>query len=218
MEWHYSTRYSDARGTEVVSLRNDGTKLFIRLRGVSFCGRDFDSLEADSQAAPEALASFDLHRGALCNCTIECEIPVSVVSAGGEATMCALEMRLELGKPAANGGLDRELLALSIHVDGQAFHSAGNSGWFEDELLSLRSLMPSGTYLKACFSCAHSDYSPYGHRMFGGMACFRTLKEEYSRVKDKFDLFRILDKAEVVQETYICPEFAERLPNTGYRG
>jgi hypothetical protein len=217
MEWHYSTRYSDTRGNEMVSLRNDGAKLFVRLRGVTFCGRDFDSLEADSHATSEALATFDLHRGALCNCTIECKMPILVVSAG-EATTCVLEVRLDLGKPAANGGLDRELLALSTLVGGQAFRSAGNSGYFEDELLSLQSSLPSGTYLKTCFSCAHSDYSPYGHGLFGGMACFRNLKEEYSRVKDKFDLFPILDKAEVVQETYLCPEFAKRLPNTGYRG
>ena len=129
-----------------------------------------------------------------------------------------MEMCLELGRPAVNGGLDRQALALSIHVGRQAFRSAGTKGWFEDELLSLQSSLPPGTYLKACINCAHSDYSPYGHRMFGGMACFRNLKEEYSQVKDKFDLFRILDKAEVVQETFLCQEFEKRLPGTGYRG
>jgi hypothetical protein len=50
------------------------------------------------------------------------------------------------------------------------------------------------------------------------MACFRKLKDDYAKVNDKFDLFPILDKAEVVQETYVCPEFAKRRPNTGYRG
>lgn len=75
-----------------------------------------------------------------------------------------------------------------------------------------------GKRLKICFSCSHSDYPPIGHGLFGGMACFRNLKDEYSRVKDKFDLFPILDRAEAVQETYLRPEFAKRLPNTGYRG
>jgi len=50
------------------------------------------------------------------------------------------------------------------------------------------------------------------------MACFRKPRKEYSQVKDKFDLFSIPDMAEVVQETYLCPEFEKRLPNTGYRG
>jgi hypothetical protein len=120
--------------------------------------------------------------------------------------------------PAPNGGLEKEVLTLSLDTDRQVFRSAGNSGWFEDELLSLQSSLPQGTYLKACISCAHSDYSPYGHGLFGGMACFRNLKEQYSQVKDKFDLFPILDQAEVVQETYLCPEFEKRQPNTGYRG
>jgi hypothetical protein len=217
MEWLYPTRYSDGRGTEMASLRNDGATLSLHLRGVTFCGRDFDSLKADSHSAPESLTSFHLHNRALCNCTIECEIPITVVS---ESTMStrALRMQLELGKPIANGGLDREVLTLSLHTEGQAFRSAGNSGYFEDELLSLQSSLPPGSYLKACISCAHSDYSPYGNRTFGGMACFRNLKNEYSQVKDKFDLFPILDKAEVVQETYLCPDFEKRLPNTGYRG
>jgi hypothetical protein len=217
MEWLYPTRYSDGRGTEMVSLRNDGASLLVRLREVTFCGRDFDSLEADSSSAPEALTSFDLHQGSLCNCTIECTMPISVVT-GSRAAICALEVFLELGQPTANGGLDREVLILSILTEAQAFRSAGNSGWFEGELLSLQSSLPSGAYLKACISCAYSDYSPYGHRMFGGMACFRELKEEYSQVKGKYDLFPILDKADVVQETYLCPEFDKRLPNTGYRG
>ena len=217
MEWHYPTRYSDARGTEASNLRNDGARLSVRLRAVTFCGPDFDSLEADSDSAPEALTNFEFQLGALCNCTIECKIPIPIVS-GGKTTLCGLEMRLELGAPVANGGLDRGVLTLSIHVEGRVFRSAGNSGWFEDELESLQSLLPSGAYLKACISCAHSDYSPYGQGLFGGMACFRNLKEEYSHVKDKFDLFKILDMAEVVQETYLCPEFEKRLPNTGYRG
>ncbi len=217
MEWHYTTRYSDSRGIEIASLRNNGARLSLRLRGVTFCGRDFDALEVDSCSAPEALTSFDLHFRALCNCTIECEIPILVVSENATNT-CALEMRLELGKPIANGGLDREVLTLSLHTEGQAYSSVGNSGYFEDELLSLQSSLPPGSYLKACISCAHSDYCQYGNCLFGGMACFRYMKEEYSQVRDKYDLLPILGKAEVVQETYLCPDFEKRLPNTGYRG
>ena len=113
-------------------------------------------------------------------------------------------------KANSYGGLDTEVLTPWLDADGQAFRSAGNSGWFEDELLSLQSSLPQGAYLKACISCAHSDYPPYGYGLFGGMACFRNLKDQHSQVKDNFDLFLILDQAEVVQETYLCPEFEER--------
>jgi len=213
----YPARYTDRYGVESTTLRNNGARLYLRLRGVTFSGADFDSLEPDPHAAPEALATFDLHGGALCNCTIECEIPLPVVQES-RTIASPLEVHLELGRPTATGCLDREVLILSLRLEGQSFRSAGDSGWFEDELLTLQSSLPAGSYLKACIGCAHADYSPYGHGLFGGIACFRNWKEEHSRVKDKFDLFAILDKAELVQETYLCPEFERRRPNSGYRG
>jgi hypothetical protein len=73
--------------------------------------------------------------------------------------------------------------------------------------------------MKCCFNCAFSDYSPAGSGIFGDMLCFRDNKEEYFKVKDKWDLFRIWETmTEHVQETYLCPEFEKRIPGTGYRG
>src|SRR5260221_6389950 len=129
-----------------------------------------------------------------------------------------LQMRLELGSETSNGGLDRELLRLSLAVNGHAYHSSGKTGWFEGELISLHSALPMGAYLIACINCAYSDYSPYGHGLFGGMACFRKFKQQYANVRSKDDLFPILNNADVVQETYLCQEFAKRRPHTGYKG
>src|SRR5260370_20639039 len=92
-----------------------------------------------------------------------------------------------------------------------------SADWFEDELLSLQRALPVGMALKTCFTCAYSDYSPYGHGLFGGMACFRSFKAEYSRVQSKDDLFPLLDKADRVQEPYLCADFDIRKPHTGYR-
>jgi hypothetical protein len=125
---------------------------------------------------------------------------------------------LELGEPRANGSLDRELLALRLSVDGRQYCSSGRSGWFEDELIDIQRQLPEGTFLKACITCAFSDYSPAGHGLFGGLACFRDNKIGYKLVKSKSDLFRIWDtKSEFVQETYVCPEFERRAPHAGYR-
>ena len=217
MDSSYPTKYSDRRGIELTELRNDGRNLSVRLRDVSFGGRDFDGLKAEPGCDDELLSKFTLCRGSLCDCELDCAIPIPVVF-GAEAFVATLRMRLELGVPAANGGLDREQLSLSLAAKGKVYRSAGTSGWFEDELLSLQSNFPPAAFLKACISCAYSDYSPYGHGMFGGMACFRNFKQEYAKVKSKDELFPILDKADVVQETYLCPEFGKRLPRTGYRG
>jgi hypothetical protein len=62
-------------------------------------------------------------------------------------------------------------------------------------------------------------YSPYGHGLFGGLACFRGNKAGYRAVTGKDDLFAVWDTmTEFVQETHLCPEFERRVPGTGYRG
>ncbi len=90
---------------------------------------------------------------------------------------------------------------------------------FEDELLEIQKQLPSGTCMRACINCLYSDYSPYGHGLFGSMMCFRNLKTEYLRVKSKSDFWGVHDRyEEMVQETYFCDEFEPRTPGTGYRG
>ncbi len=106
-----------------------------------------------------------------------------------------------------------------MSLSGYVYRSAGTSGWFEDELLDIQKQLPDGVFLKACITCAFSDYSPYGHGLFGGMLCFRDNKAGYLTVKGKSDLFRIWSTAtEYVQETYLCPEFERRVRGSGYRG
>jgi hypothetical protein len=130
-----------------------------------------------------------------------------------------LEVHLELGEPLPNGCLDRQSLKLRLRFGTQIIASTGRSGWFEDGLLDLQRQMPDHAYMKACINCAFSDYSPYGHGMFGGLACFRGNKAGYRAVTGKMDLFRTWHTmTEFVQETYVCAEFEKRLPGTGYRG
>ena len=53
-------------------------------------------------AATARLASFTLHNGSLCSCTIEAEIPLPIATPGGtEHGM--LTARLELGSPTPKG-------------------------------------------------------------------------------------------------------------------
>ncbi len=73
--------------------------------------------------------------------------------------------------------------------------------------------------MKACINCAFSDYSVYGHDIFGNMDCFRHCKAAYLSVKNKGDYMALrCPVVDRVQETYLCPEFERRTPGTGYRG
>lgn len=213
----YPTIYSDARGSEATTIANDNKTLRLSLRGVEFAGGDFDSLEPMG-AEPEQLQRFTLNQGCLCSCRIECRIPVPVYERG-KLLNGSLAVELVLGNPGANGGLDREELRIVLKYDGQRFVGPGTSGWFEDELLAIQSQLSEGAYIKACINCLCSDYSPYGHGLFGCMMCFRNLKAEYLKVTTKKEFWSVHGRQDrFVQETYLCPEFERRIPGTGYRG
>jgi len=214
----YPARYRDRSGEEVTSIRNDGTVLSVVLRGVEFRGGDFDALEPAFDPDPDTLSSFTLQQNALCSCVIDAEIPVPVVTPEG-ISVGVLAAHLELGDPSPDGGIDREYLSLGLRTGDRVLTSRGWSGWFEDELLDLQGQLPEGTYIKACITCAFSDYSPLGHGLFGGLACFRGNKPGYRAVRSKGDLLRVWGTLTgFVQETHLCPEFERRAPGTGYRG
>jgi hypothetical protein len=214
----YAARYEDRSGLELTSITNDGKRLSLRLRGVEFQGQDFDGLEPEGPLDPARLASFTLNHGELCACVIEAEIPIPIATPGGEVEGM-LRVHLELGGPAPNGGIDREVLELALRIGERCLASSGTSGLFEDELLDIQKQLPPDVYMRACINCAFSDYNPAGQGLFGCLACFRDNKRAYLAVRDKQELFRIWDTmTEWVQETYLCPEFARRAPGTGYRG
>ncbi len=214
----YPGQYRDAVGTEDVLIRNDGKTLRVRIRGIELAGDSFDMLEPVEDAGRAEAAGFRLCLGDLCACELSCELPIPITPP--DATVRGvLRMHLVLGVPDHRNRLDRETLELELRFGDQTVRSSGKSGWFEDELLDLQRQLPEGTFMRACINCAFSDYSPYGHGLFGFMACFRGNKDGYRTVHGKGDLFRIWDTLTgLVQETWLCPEFERRKPNTGYRG
>lgn len=204
-----------------MSIANDGKQLRMVVRDVEFIGADFDALEPALDLADPRLASFTLYRRSLCACHLECDMPLPVV-VGQELINGQLEVCLELGhpRPGGNRGIDRETLHLCFSFGGVSFRSKGTSGgFFEDELRDIQQALPEGAYLKACISCALSDYSPAGNGLFGTLACFRGNKAAYRQITGKYDLLAIWDTmTEFVQETYLCPEFKPRRLGAGYRG
>ena len=219
----YPARYRDRSGEERTTIRNDGRTLTMEVRGVRFRGTDFDGFEPQDVPDPAQLSSFTFLHGSLCFCVIEADIPVPVVTPAGTVDGL-LTFVLELGEPLPTGQMDRERLTLRLTVGGQTYTSHGGTGWFEGEILDVQGKLPPGTFMKACINCAFSDYSPYGHGLFGNMICFRANKAGYLALPSGEDFskdsyFAVMGTvSETVQETYLCPEFVRRKPGTGYRG
>lgn len=215
---NYPAKYQDEFGEEATTIHNDGRSLRMILRGVEFEGAMLDDWVPTNATNHQPTASFPLHRNELHSYTLAFEIPVPVV-VDDRTVPGSLRVHLDLGAPKANGSLDREDLLLELIVEGKTFKSCGKHGWFDDELQEIQPALAEGVFIKSCFNCAFSDYSPAGFGLFGGMACFRNSKQEYLSLKGKAAFFNLREKiAEFVQETYLCPEFEKRVPGTGYRG
>jgi hypothetical protein len=188
------------------------------VRGVEFESSMLDDWEAISPLDATPVASFPLHGNELCSYSLDFEIPVLVV-VSDEILQAILRVHFELGKPKPNGAIDREELQLELLVEGRSFKSRGKYGWFEDALREIHEVLPAGMFIKSCFTCAYSDYNPAGSGLFGCMACFRNNKQAYLSLKGKAAYFNLQKEiAELVQETYLCPEFEKRVAGTGYRG
>ena len=214
----WSGWYRDRYGSEPIVIDNDGHRLVTRVRGLEFCGEDFDALEPVAGAAA-AEGRFVLSGGYLCSFVLEWDVPLPVVVAGDEVGG-VLHCRLTAGSPRGpHGGLDAEELTATLQFGESVIATDRPCGFFEDALSSIHRRLPTDTYVKACISCAWSDYPPAGQPLFGGMACFRDVKDEYRRATTKADLFRILDKRTGwVPETYLCDQFERRGADAGYRG
>lgn len=212
----YPTKYRDRFGEETTTIYNDGKLLRMTLRGIEFKSSMLDDWEPTTDITKSV--PFCWNRGELCSYTLDCEILVPIVEID-RISSGTLRVHLELGDPRADGGIEREDLQLELILDEQSFKASGKQAWFEDELREIHTLLPEGTYLKSCFNCAFSDYSPAGFGIFGCMACFRNTKQEYQSLTGKAAYFELQDRmTELVQETYLCPEFEKRVPNSGYRG
>ncbi len=217
----YSARYIDSIGEYETTIRNDGKTLRMKVRDVEFSGNTFDDFGINREdLSQQELNLFSLDKyGELCDCTIECEIPVLIIYEEHKDLEAKLTIKLELGKVTDNGWRDEDWAYLSLKYKGFQFHTKGNGGWLEDNLVDIQKQLPDGYSFKNCFGCAFSDYSVYGHSFFGDMLCFRNIKDKYRKVFDKSEFLKIMDyHTETVQETYLCPEFEIRKTGAGYRG
>jgi hypothetical protein len=223
----YPALYTDASGSEQTSVYNDGKMLRMIVRGLPFVGSSFDDFWPEDGLDIALYASFGIRPSdpmrpetfgypVLSGYLLDCEMPVPMV-VGEQNAEGTLHIHVDTRSSDQRDGLSREEVRLTLAFEDQQYSGSGRSEWFEDELLEIQATLPSGVYMKACINCAFSDYSPYGHQVFGDMACYRDNKQNYLAVKTKRDIFDVR-ATDTVQETFLCPEFQRRLPGTGYRG
>ncbi|MDH6213389.1 DUF6304 family protein [Streptomyces pseudovenezuelae] len=219
---YWPVRYTDRHGAQDVVFESDGREVIrATIRGVLFEGDTMDDLGALSGEPPEQAFSF--FDGALCSCLLEWEVPIPVEVRGSGVRPAVLHCALRLGAPAGpRKGLDAETLTTLLRLDGREYRNADDQDDFEDALHEVQRQLPRAARLKACVSCAWSDYHPVGHGLMGGLACFRDVKELYRQVDGKHGPHGIFavwpSRTEFVQETWLCGEFEHRVADRGYRG
>ena len=215
-------RYTDRWGAEEIVFESDGREsIRTTIRGVRFESDSMDDLGALGGEPPEQAFSF--FDGGLCSCLLEWEVPMPVEVEGVGVRPGVLHCALRLGDPAGpRRGLDEETLTTTLRFDGQEYRNADGQGWLEEALHDLQRRLPPGTRLRACISCAWSDYNPAGSGFMAGLACFRDAKDLYRQVDGKHGptgIFAVWDHlTEFVQETWLCDQFEQRTSNAGYRG
>jgi len=215
----WKLRYRDAIGHLDGWIESNGRSMSVDIDGSVFGGDDFDGLEPQV-LTPSGKTRFKLHpsHGDLCDCALEVEIPVAAQGPDGER-ITVLFTTIRLGSPTHRGAISHLDVRLGLQWDGVWVSPSTSSQDFEDALAALQKELPAGCRLTICFICGLSDYSPFGHGLFGHMACFREAKVAYRKVDSKQAIFDLWDSmTEFVQETHCCPEFEPRAPDTGYRG
>ncbi|MDF1661913.1 MAG: DUF6304 family protein [Planctomycetota bacterium] len=217
MKSRYPAFFADQFGSDQTYIENNGETLTMRVRGVRFTSEDFEDFEFAETVPVKKLEEFQIHQGSLCGFSLLCTIPMLVSFPEGDLT-AQLHVNLVVGQPNDRGNINDSDLAFQLICDDLDIRTEKGHSSFEDGLNEINSRLPSGVYLRACYSCRYSDYHPVGESAFGHMACFRDNKEAYLKVKAKGELFKMWDTLSLyVQETHVCPEFAKRLPNQFYR-
>lgn len=113
---------------------------------------------------------------------------------------------------------DDIVIDFAMNVDGKVFACEEKTSFFQNALNNISGQLRDDYYLKCCFTCQYSDYSPYGDDYFGTMHCYRMQKEKYLKVTSNYDYLDCLGGSDVRQETYLCDEYEMRNKFKGYRG
>lgn len=224
----WDATYTDARGRFPATISTDGMSLRLSVLGVTFAGIGFSQLEPAFETPAALLDGFVLSDSTTFNgrmlaaCEMALTIPLPLV-VDARSVEGALTIDVRLREPGeASWAYEALILTLTFgdgHVMVSSRKDVNRSICFEDHLLALIAKLPPRVSIKSCFTCQYADYSVYGSGPFGCMLCFRNHKAAYDRVETKDDYLEFHDDYDrIVQETWLCPDYAPRRSSAGYRG
>lgn len=204
----YKVIFHDKFGTEKTEIHSDGSNLKTTLRGIDFEGDCFETLEGKLDKEKFEYLEFEGYEGVgdLTNCKFIVDIIIKIEKKGIEISEI-LNAEITTGKDIGGSGL-----ILILKTGHSEYKTSKKFGFFEDALVDIQDQLPEDTKMKTCLSCKYAHYNPYGNGMFGGLYCFREMKEMVDEVNSKGTLFQMFEiagkenKVFNVQETFDCEE------------
>lgn len=232
----HNITYKDDTGKIIGLLKNKFNELDydnhyaleLELDGVIFQGDAFDGLELKNETEynQDQLNRYSFNDikvfgteeklKELTNCTFQFEFQIKL------ADKHSLTLKEVIGIfTVALGNYNSKnnsIFTFNFSINNTNLEVTGDS--FEEIFDNLKETIKDLFYIKNCYGCKYSDYSPYGRDSFGDMMCFKNAKTKYLNVTGKADLFKLMSEEKIihVQETHLCDEFEVRKENTGYRG
>jgi len=200
----YQIKYKDSFGEEQTEIATDGSMLYFTLRGVEFEGIDFESLEGEVDIGNFQYEMYQDGSGYLTNFELIVIIPIDIVREGKEIIENLIAF--------VATGSGKSIVRLKLETEYGIVTGKKEYGYFEDAIIEIQKKLPKNTKIKTCLSCKYSNYHPVGNVMFGGLNCFKDVKEDLEKVYNKYDLMKIWDKGIEnkdtfnVQETFVCED------------
>lgn len=178
------TIYEDKFGAAQSTSESDGSGLTISLRGIELVGECFESLDGliDKEKFEYIECSGPAEVGSLTNCRFDVQLPIRLVRDGVGETTC-LQTDVRIGKRQYSG------VCLRLKSNGRLLSSPERCGHFEGALIELQQQFPDGEKLQCCLSCKYSHSHPAGSPIFGGLGCFKKLRESARSIRCKSTLF-----------------------------
>lgn len=240
---HYKDEFHDTD----IEILNDGSEMYFILDGFKFCSStDISDFEYESEEHSDKTENkfnviefhgdmiyksgkrIPMYFYILQRYALDVEIPVHVVRKSDTAEFTAtLYISFHLVENNSHSVIcngkkvyyDKTIVGnFSLCVDGKRYDSEENTLDFEIALSDICRKMKQDYYIKSCFTCQYSEYSPYGQNDFGSMMCYRECKESYLKTNNYF--MYLTDNVNFThrQETFLCSEYDLRNKCEGYRG
>lgn len=207
----YKVKYIDKFGEEETVISSDGSTMYLTLRGIDFEGDDFEMLEGKIDEDKFEYIKYHADLGDLINFRMIVVFPIQIYRAD-KIIIEHIKFEFEVGSTTKIEGLSPIVNTVELDASFGEFTSQKQVGWFENSIIEIQNMLPKATQIKTCVSCKYSSYHPIGCGMFGGLHCFKNLKEEASKVSNKDDLMNLWDKGNEektsfnVQEVFDCGE------------